>query len=306
MMATTTSDGLIVKGNLLSNNSKLNDGLENDHRGSVVATGELEFNISVVIPVYNQEMKISMSIARIREVISSTFLNYELIVVDDGSRDNTLDVLRKEREKSDSHLSIISYLSNRGKGHAVRKGVLQSSGNIVFFMDGDLEISPNAIKDYINELKNYHLVIGSKAHPLSEINVPTSRRFLSKIFHLLVRAALGIKLKDTQSGLKAGNGEALRKMFRTMLVNRFAFDVELLTIATFLNLSVKEMPIAVSSNHALKARDIQKMLMDILAISYRYRIKRWYQKRLLTLTDAKKEPSSMVQANNRKPSQSFS
>lgn len=305
MMAATTTDDLIVKGNLLSNNSKLNDGLENDHRGSVVATGESQFNISVVIPVYNQEMKISMAIARIREVLSSIFLNYELIIVDDGSQDNTLDVLKKEK-KSDPHLSIISYVSNRGKGHAVRKGVLQSSGNIVIFMDGDLEISPKAIKDYINELKNYHLVIGSKAHPLSEINVPTSRRFLSKTFHLLVRAALGIKLKDTQSGLKAGNGEALRKMFRTMLVNRFAFDVELLTIATFLNLSIKEMPIVVSSNHALKARDIQKMLLDILAISYRYRIKRWYQKRLLTLTDPKKEPSSMVQANNRKPSQSIS
>ena len=92
-------------------------------------------SISLVVPVYNQGTKISMSIARIREVLNSIFLNYELIIIDDGSNDNTLDVLRMEKEKLDSHLCIISYVPNRGKGHTVREGVLQSSGNIVFFMD---------------------------------------------------------------------------------------------------------------------------------------------------------------------------
>ena len=230
--------------------------------------------ISVIIPVHNQGKKIAVSLARIKEVLNATFLTYELVVVDDGSYDNTLKILRKEEKKSDSHLQIISYTPNRGKGYAVKTGVMCSCGSVVIFVDGDLDISLDIIKDYIKELEeNCDLVIASKTHPLSKVNAPISRKLLSRMFNLIVRIAIGIKIKDTQSGLKAGNGDALRTIFNAMLVKRYAFDVELLTIATALSLSIKEMPIEINLDHRFKVRDITKMLVDVAAIMYRHRMR---------------------------------
>ena len=117
---------------------------------------------------------------------------------------------------------------NKGKGHAVKMGVLNSKGDVVSFLDGDLDISPAQIKNYIRELEGCDLVIASKAHPLSIITAPFVRKMLSKMFSILVRVAVGINIKDTQSGLKIGNGNALRKIFNVMLVKRYAFDVEML------------------------------------------------------------------------------
>jgi dolichol-phosphate mannosyltransferase len=238
--------------------------------------------ISVVIPVHNQEREISVLLAKIKEILNSTLQSYEIVVVNDGSYDNTLQILQKE-ELIDSHIKIISYTPNRGKGHAVKTGVMQASGNIVIFVDGDFDISHNKIKEYIGELKNCDLVIASKRHPQSKVYAPLSRKFLSRMFNLLVQLSIGIKIKDTQSGLKAGNGAALRTIFSVMLVRRYAFDVELLTIATAMNLNIKELPIEIKLDHNFKIQDIAKMLLDVTAISYRHRIRRWYKRQLLLL-----------------------
>jgi dolichol-phosphate mannosyltransferase len=116
------------------------------------------------------------------------------------------------------------------------------------------------------------------------------------MFNLLVRMAIGIKVKDTQSGLKAGKGDALRAIFRIMLVKRYAFDVELLTIATALNLNIKEMPIEISLERSFKVRDIAKMFLDVTSIAYRYRMKRWYHKQITLLS----EPESTCSTNEKK------
>ena len=203
-------------------------------------------------------------------------------MVNDGSLDNTLQVLR-DLEKCDPRLRIISYFPNMGKGHAVKTGVVASCGDVVMFTDGDLDISPSAIKDYFRELQNCDLVIASKTHPLSKVNVPFSRKFLSRAFNLFVRIATGIKFKDTQSGLKAGNGSVLRTIFKVMLIKRYAFDVEMLTIAKELELSIKEMPVEISLDRHFKIKEIVKMLIDVLAVAYRYRISHWYQKQLTSL-----------------------
>ena len=238
--------------------------------------------ISVVIPVHNQETKISALLAKVKEILNSTLQSYEIVVVNDGSYDNTLQVLQKE-ELLDSCIKIISYMPNRGKGHAVKTGVMQASGSIVIFVDGDFDISHNRIKEYIDELENCDLVIASKRHPQSKVYAPLSRKFLSRMFNLLVQLSIGIKIKDTQSGLKAGNGAALRTIFSVMLVRRYAFDVELLTIATAMNLNIKELPIEIKLDHNFKIQDIAKMLLDVTAISYRHRIRRWYKRQLLLL-----------------------
>src|ERR687885_74416 len=147
--------------------------------------------ISVVIPVHNQEMEISSLLIKIKEILNSTMQSYEIVVVNDGSYDNTLQVLQKE-ELLDSCIKIISYMPNRGKGHAVKTGVMQASGSIVIFVDGDFDISHNRIKEYIDELENCDLVIASKRHPQSKVYSPLSRKFLSRMFNLLVQIAIGI------------------------------------------------------------------------------------------------------------------
>lgn len=220
-----------------------------------------------------------ISLKRIKKVLDSTLLSYEIVIINDGSRDNTLQVLRK-KEKADPRIRIISYPSNKGKGHAIKTGVLQSSGRIIIFVDGDLDISPAVINDYVGELKTCDLVIASKRHPLSKVKAPISRKILSRMFNLLARAAVNIKIKDTQAGLKAGNGDILRMIFKVILVKRYAYDVELLTIATDLGLNIKEMPIQINLGNKFKVCEIVRMFIDVAAISYRYRIKRWYQKQL--------------------------
>lgn len=234
--------------------------------------------ISIIIPVYNQEKQIRDLLTRIRETLKPIFMNYELFVVNDGSKDNTLDVLREEQEKLELNLHVISYDENRGKGYAVKQGVIQSRGDIVLFIDGDLEISPEAINEYITELECYDLAIASKAHQFSEVLSPKSRKVLSKMFNLMVRVAVGIRFKDTQSGMKAGKGSVLRAIFRTMLVNRYAFDVELLVIASLFHLTIKEMPVKVTISKRFKLREILRMAMDVATISYRLKINHWYYK----------------------------
>lgn len=235
---------------------------------------------SIIIPAYNQEQNIPFLLERINEALGTTKQTYEIVVVNDGSYDNTLSVLINQH-KLNPHLRIFSYDENRGKGFAVKAGVMKSRGSVILFIDGDLNISPDKILDYINEVKDNDIVIASKRHALSKVTIPTSRNFLSRTFNLLVRLSTGIKIKDTQSGLKAGNGDSLRKIFSVMLVKRYAFDVELLAIATLLKLRIKEMPVDIKiSNKFFYVDEIVRMLVDVASISYRLKITKWYQKQL--------------------------
>jgi glycosyltransferase involved in cell wall biosynthesis len=134
-------------------------------------------------------------------------------------------------------------MPNMGKGYAVKKGVMESRGRFVLFMDGDLDISPDLIGEYILQLeKNHDLVIASKRHPLSSGSEPAQGRFLSRAFNLKARVLTGIMVRDTQAGMKASGRDAMKRIFQVMLVKRYAFDVELLAVASIMNQSIKEMP----------------------------------------------------------------
>ena len=103
---------------------------------------------------------------------------------------------------------------------------------------------------------------------------------MSKAFNLIVKIATGIKSTDTQSGLKAGEGRALREIFKLVVVKRYAFDVELLAIARLLDMRTVEMPVELTLDRRFKVRDIVRMFIDVMAIAYRYRIKGYYQKKI--------------------------
>jgi dolichyl-phosphate beta-glucosyltransferase len=238
--------------------------------------------VSIIMPVYNGESSISVVLEKLVRIIQPVYPMYELIVVDDGSSDDTAAIVTREQAKFGPHMHVISYKPNRGKGFAIRQGIIRSTGNTVMYIDSDLDISIDTIEDFIKEVENNDIVIASKAHALSVVNRPASRKYLSKLFNLFVRTVVGVYIRDTQSGLKAGKGELLRSIFKTMLVDRYAFDVELLVNAVNLNLKIKEMPVVMKIDKGFKLRDIVRMLSDIMIISYRLRVKRYY-KNLISL-----------------------
>lgn len=242
--------------------------------------GEPKFKISIIIPLYNEESNLSSLMTRLKGSLNTSLLDYEILLVNDGSADKTGQII-KEEEMKDPRVKSISYTKNKGKGYAVRAGVLNSEGDIVLFFDGDLDISPNEIKTYIKELEECDLVIASKAHPLSEVTCPAHRKFLSKAYSLLVRHVVGIKLRDTQSGLKGGGGPVLRKIFEVMLVHGYAFDVELLAIASTFDVRIRELPVRITLNSTFDILQIARMFIDTLKISYRLKIARYYHKILL-------------------------
>ena len=237
-------------------------------------------SLSLIIPVYNQQSKVSFSLQRIRQVVESSYTDYEMIVVNDGSTDNTLSILKKV-SMIDPHLHVISYTPNRGKGYAVKQGVLHSHGEAVMFLDGDLDISPDLIRDYVEKLRTADLVIASKRHPESCVRIPTSRAFLSRAFNLIIRVATNIPQRDTQAGFKVGNGEIMRTIFKDISVNRYAFDVELFTIASILHLRIHEMPVIMRIDRRFRTKEIVNMFVDVTRIWYKYRIARHYQREYL-------------------------
>jgi glycosyltransferase involved in cell wall biosynthesis len=202
---------------------------------------------------------------------------YEIIVVNDGSRDGTRKVVQSI-SMADSTVRLISYSTNMGKGYAIKQGVLHSHGRYVMFLDGDGEISTDVLSKYLTGIAAADIVIGSKYHKLSEVNVPSSRKFFSKCFHLLVKLLLGVKQSDTQVGLKVGRGEVFRKIFGRVTVKRYAFDAEMLAVADMMGLKVVELPVKIDLDKSFKKKEIIKMALDLIGVAYRLRVVKWYQK----------------------------
>ncbi len=238
-----------------------------------------EVELSVIIPTFNEENNASTMLKNLTRKLNEINLKYEIILVNDGSKDNTLYVL-KQLKNNYSNIKIISYDENKGKGYAVRSGVLESEGKIVMYIDGDLDISPDIIPGYIEQLKNYDIIIGSKRVSNADVKDSISRKILSKAFSIIVKIGMNLKIKDTQVGLKMGDGKQMRRIFKILSINGFAFDVELLTVVTLLKLKIKEMPIELNLTRPFSFINASKMFFDTMKIMYNRRIGNIYQKKL--------------------------
>ena len=241
----------------------------------------VQIELSVIIPAYNVENSIIKVIEKLMGILNK-ISTYEIIVVNDGSSDNTLEVLNKFHKNN--AFSIITYKKNKGKGHAVKRGIINSKGKFVMYIDGDLDISLEIIKDYIYELKNSDIVIASKDHPNSKVITPTSRKILSKLFNIITKIFTNIRIKDTQVGLKIGDGDLLRKIFQISTIEGFSFDVEFLLIAKLMNAKIHELPVTINLSSGIpkfmRLKLSAQMFKDILKISYKYRILKEYQRKL--------------------------
>jgi len=236
----------------------------------------VQVDLSFIIPAYNEEFFIEDTLGSLDLVIKEKIIHYEIVVVDDGSEDKTY-MKALQYSKVNGHVKVIHFARNTGKGFAIKAGVMESIGDVVIFIDGDMEIDLNTISNYVDALKNADIVIATKWHPNSMVSMPLSRKMLSRTFNVLARILIGFNLEDTQVGLKVMKRSAVDRVFPRLAVKRYAFDVELLSLAKLYGLKIVEMPVKLKLSSQFKPKDTWRMFVDLLGIAYRLRIIHWYQ-----------------------------
>jgi len=232
--------------------------------------------LSIVIPAYNEETFIEDTLGTLDLVIKEKKLRYEVVVVDDGSQDATLAKTQKYASQN-GHVKVIHYSKNAGKGYALKTGFMETIGDIVVFMDGDMEIDLNTIAKYIEALEQGDIVIATKWHPKSMVYMSSVRKLLSRGFNVLAKILTNANVKDTQVGLKLMKRSAIENIFPRLAVKRYAFDVELLAVANLYGLKIVEMPVTMKLDAQFKVKEAWRMFIDLLGIGYRLRVVHWYQ-----------------------------
>ena len=229
--------------------------------------------ISVITPCFNEGKNIRRNIEKINDHLAARFDEYEIIAVNDGSRDNTAMELKELQREIE--LKVIDNTQNKGKGGAVRDGILQSKeGNsIVMFLDSDLGIPIEELDKFIEEIdKGYDIVIASRFVPGLKIVRPVQfhRKVMEKAFRLIRMALINDwNVKDTQCGFKVFRREAAMKIFPKLTVERFAFDAEIIFVANKNRFKIKELPIHLQNppSRSLRIiRDPLNMILDLLKI----------------------------------------
>jgi dolichol-phosphate mannosyltransferase len=211
--------------------------------------------ISFVIPAYNEGERIYKNLLECLRVVRRFGVPFELVVVNDGSTDNTIDEIRRAAA-TNFEIVPVSYMQNAGKGNALKVGARRATGNLVVFMDADLEIHPKHALKFMYMLKatDADVVIGSKRHPDSKVDYPTKRKFLSWGYHLLIKAMFDLDITDTQPGFKMFRKEVLEKEISKVEAQRYAFDLDLLVNVQADGYKIVEAPIELNFSRACGGR----------------------------------------------------
>lgn len=237
--------------------------------------------LSVIIPAYRQAKTIVKDIRRIEKILSQIRYPYEIIVVVDGYGEGTYRAAKKVKSL---HVKVLVYMKNQGKGHAVRLGMSHATGDYIAFIDSGMEIDPNGISMLLEHMEWYNadIIVGSKRHPASVVNYPIQRKILSVGYQYIVWFLFHLSVRDTQAGIKIFKSKVLKKILPRLLVKQYAFDLEMLTVATRLGFRrIYEAPIKLGYNfgdltHAATINTIRHILIDTLAIFYRTYILHYY------------------------------
>ena len=203
-------------------------------------------SLSIVIPAYNEEKRLPTSLDTILEFVNGRYEFVEVIVVDDGSRDGTAECVR-QYAKTHPAVRLLQNPGNRGKGYAVRHGMLQAKGEWILSTDADLSSPIPEIDRLFSAVSSAgaEVAIGSRALDRSLIGVhqPAGREYAGRVFNFLMRMITGLKFQDTQCGFKLYHASAAREIFSRQQLDGFGFDVEDLFIARVLRIKVVETPV---------------------------------------------------------------
>jgi len=229
---------------------------------------------SIVIPAYNESSRLGASLDKVLAYIQAQNWDAEVLVVNDGSRDNTAEIIRSFAAKNPA-VHLIENPGNRGKGFSVRNGMLNARGDILIFSDADLSSPIEEAPKLLAALNaGADIAIGSRwlrAETQTQ-RQPLHRQLFGRIFNLLLRLTLGLKFKDTQCGFKAFTAQAARIVFLPQKIERWGFDPEILFLARKFGLKVEEVPVAWGHSGGTRINpliDGAKMFQEMLRI-------RWY------------------------------
>jgi glycosyltransferase involved in cell wall biosynthesis len=246
------------------------------------ALREFEGLISVVVPTFNEADRIALCLKETDDAMLQLGCRYEILVVDDGSTDGTLEVARAAVSAVHAR-RFVGTSVNLGKGSALIRGMQVAQGALVLFLDADLEVHPRQLALLYDTMLREHadVVIGSKLHPEAKIDYPLSRRILSGGYYLLVRVLFRLPVRDTQTGLKLYRRGVLERVGPRLLVKRFAHDLEALVNARRLGYRLAEAPVVVTREREfprITAADVVRTAQDTAAVFYRTYLTRYYDR----------------------------
>src|SRR3984893_2688957 len=229
-------------------------------------------DLSIVIPSYNEELRLPTTLEQIAAFLSILGRDTEILVVDDGSKDRTAEVAQSF-QKTLPNLRVVSNGVNRGKGFSVRHGMQEARGRSVLFTDADLSAPIEEAPKLLDALKTYDVAIGSRALDRSLITVHESRfrEFAGIIFNTIVRVILRLPFVDTQCGFKAFRREPCQILFEQQRIERFGFDPELLYLARHHGLRSVEIPVRWGHSPDTKVsmlRGSMQMFLDVFLIRW--------------------------------------
>ncbi len=236
-------------------------------------------DISVIVPAFNEAKRLPLFLAELTAYCKNSAYAYEIIVVDDGSKDNTCEAAESFRERFPA-LAVVRNPVNKGKGYSVKRGMAQAKGNISLYMDADGSVKPEAIEKnlFLILTQNYDIVIGSRIlkDQSQVLKTRLHRRLIGKLFNLLLSSLLfgRINVKDTQCGFKVFKKKAADYLFPLVTIEGFGFDMELLVLARRNGFRIKEIPISwehITGSKVSLFKDSWKMFFDILNIKRKYR-----------------------------------
>lgn len=229
-------------------------------------------DLSIIVPAYNEEVLIVSTLDGLQSYLAARPERYEILVVDDGSSDKTVALAQDWQKRSGANLRVLVNEKNMGKGFSIQRGVFESHGQYIVFIDADLPYELDAIDGFLKALQNgYDLAIGSRILPGSKVKgVPIPRYLAGQVFSWMVQAVLFGGLPDTQCGFKSFRSDAAREIFRRLTISGFGFDVEMLYVARKLHFSIQ--PVAVRMIHHRLGSRVRlvghsiEMLSDLFAI----------------------------------------
>lgn len=237
--------------------------------------------LSLIIPCYKQENIIVTNLLQLINSLNDTHYSYEIIVVIDGKIDNSLEKIKKAPLQN---LTVYQYEKNRGKSYAIKFGMNKAKAEHIMFIDSGMEIDPIGISMLLEHMRWYDadIIVGSKRHPASLVNYTFQRKILSYGYYYAVKILFGVKVKDTQAGIKVFKKKVLKKILPRLVEKRFAGDLEMIVVARILGFErIFEAPIKLdyelaqlSSASAWKG--ILGILLDTMGIFYRKNFLNYY------------------------------
>ncbi len=232
--------------------------------------------ISIIVPAYNENALITNTLDGLQSFMKNRTEDYEIVVVDDGSQDTTVSLIRDWQKSNAVELKLLINEKNMGKGFSVRRGVMESRGKYVIFIDADLPYELGAIDGFVNALRSgCDLAVGSRVLPESKVRgVPKLRYIAGQVFSWLERSVLSTKVADTQCGFKAFTSSAAKEIFRRLTINGFGFDVELFFVARKLKYHIQPVAVQMIDRHKNRASRV-RLFSDSLGMFLNLFMVRW-------------------------------